>query len=159
MALGRIYTASFNAVAISAAQDLLEILGSADSVLRLREFHFTQSSDAGDSESEQLLVSFRRVTGSPTSGSGGSTVTPVAKRTGDPAFGGTVEANNTTQLSGGTNSLYGIEAGNVMAGVHYMPPEDDMPITAGATRILIELEAAPADAITGSGYAVIEEID
>ena len=159
MALGRVYTISENATAVTAAVDLLELLGSADSILRLRELHVTQSSDAGDSESEQLLVSIRRVTGAPTSGSGGSTPTPAPLNPGDAAFGGTTETVNTTQLSGGTNTVLSVEAFNVMAGLHYMPPEDSMPRFAGATRLLVELEAAPADSVTVSFYAVVEEID
>lgn len=156
---GRIYTAQFNAVAITAVQDLFEILGSADSVLRIREVHITQHTDAGDTESEQLMVSIRRVTGSPTAGSGGSTSTPVARNPGDPAFGGTVNVNNVTQLSGGTNVVWALEAFNVMAGLHYMPPEDAMLKIVGASRCVIELEEAPDDSITVDGYVVLEEID
>lgn len=157
--MGRQYYVPFSRVSVSAAQDLFELLGSADSILELVGLSLSQDSDAGDSESEQLAISVRRVTGAPTSGSGGSTVTAVAVSPGDAAFGGTCEANNTTQLSGGTNTVAFNESFNVMAGMYIIFPKEVRLRAAGATRILVELEAAPADALTMSGYAIIEEID
>ena len=156
--MGRRYTVTTSAVAVSAAQDLLEYLVPADKILRLHECHVTQSSDAGDSESEQFRVSIRRVTGSPTSGSGGSTPTPRPNDGGDAAAGGTIEANNTTQLSGGTNVVLHEESANVMSGLHYMPTPEAKFDFAGQTRLLIELEAAPADSLTMSITTVVEEI-
>lgn len=155
--MGRRYSVSFSGVAVSAAQDLFEYLVAADKVLTLHECHVSQSSDAGDSESEQLRCSIRRVTGSPTSGSGGSTPTPRPLDPGDAAAGGTIEANNTTQISGGTNVVVAEECWNVMAGMHYVPtPEAKIDFT-GQTRLVVELEAAPADAVTMSGYMIVEE--
>ncbi len=154
---GRTYTVPFNQVSVSAAQDLFEILGAADKVTELAGLNLSQSSDAGDSESEQLHISVRRVTGSPTSGSGGSTVTPVALDPSDAAFGGTCEANNTTQLSGGTNTVVMAESFNVMAGLPLVIPEEMRPRISGATRLLVELESAPNDAVTMDGYATIIE--
>jgi hypothetical protein len=154
----RRYYISFNRVAVSAAQDLFELLVAADEVMILEELHITQDSDAGDTESEQLAVSIRRVTGAPTSGSGGSTPTPVAANSGDAASGITAEANNTTQISGGTNTVLLTEAFNVMAGLHYLPPPESRPTFAGQTRCVVDLEAGPGDAVTMSGYVVVAEI-
>ena len=97
--MGRMYSVSFNEVAVTAASDLFELLVPAENVMILHELHISQSSDAGDSESEQIYVSIRRVTGSPTSGSGGSSATPAPLDLGDAAAGITAEVNNTTQLS------------------------------------------------------------
>lgn len=155
---GRIYTISTRGVSVSAAQDLLEHLVAADQVVELVEAHFTQSSDAGDSESEQLDISIRRVTGAPTSGSGGSTPTPQPAVDGGVAASGTTEANNTTQLSGGTNNILHAEAFNVMAGWHFIPPPESRFVFGGQTRLVIELESAPADAVTGNLTVVINEL-
>jgi len=155
---GRIYTVSFNGVSVSAAQDLFELLASADAALVLHRLTLSQSSEAGDSEDEQLHVSIRRVTGAPTSGSGGSTPTPAPKNEDDTAAAITAEANNTTQLSGGTNTVLHAESFNVRAGLDYFPPPEHRFTFQPSTRCLIELEAAPADAITMSGTVVVEEI-
>lgn len=157
--IGRIYSVSTRGVSVSAAQDLLELLVAADQVVVLMEAYFSQSSDAGDSESEQIDVSIRRVTGAPTSGSGGSTPTPQPIVDGGVAASVTAEMNNTTQLSGGTNVVLHSEAFNVMAGWRFAPSRDQcMPVFGGQTRCLIELESAPADAITGNMVAVFAEL-
>ena len=43
--MGRVYTASFSAVAITAAQDLFEIVAPADARVRLLEIDLGQRSD------------------------------------------------------------------------------------------------------------------
>lgn len=155
---GRIYTISFNRVAVTAVQDLFEILVPSDAVMVLHRLTISQDSDAGDSEDEQLPISIRRVTGAPSSGSGGSTPTPRPVQTGDSAAGITAEANNTTQLSGGTNVVLHAEAFNIRGGLDYFPPPEHRFIFSPSERCLIELEIAPADSLTMSGTVVVEEI-
>jgi hypothetical protein len=156
--MGRLYSISFVDVAVTAAQDLFEILAPADAVMILHALSISQSSDAGDAESEQLTCSVRRVTGAPTSGSGGSTPTPAPLEQGDAAAGITAEANNTTQLSGGTNTVLWVEAFNVMAGFIFAPTPEMRPVISPSTRLLVELENAPADSLTMSGTLIVEEI-
>ena len=92
--MGRMYSATFEEVSVTAAQDLFELNAPSDAVVVVHGVTVSQSSDAGDSASEQLNVLIHR--GS-TSGSGGSTPTARPMEAGDAAFGGTVEANNTSQ--------------------------------------------------------------
>lgn len=153
-----IYTASFDEVAVSAVQDLFEILAPSDACLVIHQINLSQSSDAGDAESEQLHVTIRRVTGAPTSGSGGSTATPAAREGGQAASGSTVEINNTTQLTGGTNTVLWAESFNVMAGFNYLPVPEDRLVISPSTRLLVELETAPGDAVTMSGNVVFDEV-
>lgn len=153
--MGRIYNCPISAVAVSAAQDLWEIKASATAVVRLRGVYIAQSSDT---DSEQLRITIARVTGSPTSGSGGGTITPTPSLIGDPAFGGVVERNNTTQISGGTSVTVWDDSFNVLSGWAYCPPEPEMPTTGPGNYFVIALPAAPADSLTISGVAVIEEI-
>ena len=154
---GRRYYVPFNRVAITAVQELLEILAPADLMFTLEYFEVSQDSDAGDAQDEQLHFSIRRVTGSPTSGSGGSTVTPAPLNPGDVASSCTCEANNTTQLSGGTNTVLVPSCFNVRNGGIFLPPEIHQPMFSPSTRCIIELEKAPADSLTASGYGIICE--
>lgn len=154
----RVYGIVFDRVAVTAVQDFFEILAAADQPFRLHSIDITQDSDAGDAQSEQLHCTVKRVTGAPTSGSGGSAATPRPFDQGDSAAAMTAEVNNTTQLSGGTSVTLWSEAFNVMNGFHYMPPPEDRPVFRGQTRCVISLSAAPADSLTMSGTAVVEEI-
>jgi len=152
------YTASFNQVSISAVQDLWEILFPSDCAALLLGIYFSQNTDVADAEEEILYTSLRRVTGAPTSGSGGSTPTPRPTQTGMPASGATVEANNTTQLSGGTNVvLEPIEFNLRLPDKSIYIPEERY-IFSPSERVVLELEKAPADAITASGFIKWTEI-
>lgn len=150
---GRMYTAVFEEVAVTAAQDLFEIVAPADSAVVVHGFGVSQSSDAGDAASEQLNILVHR--GS-TSGSAGSTPTPAPLSVGDAAFGGTVEANNTTQSTEGTQLW--AECFNVMAGLSVWFPPEARPVISPSGRLIIELQTAPADSLTMSGWVVFEEI-
>ena len=151
--MARIYSATFEEVAVTAVQDLFEIVAPADMSVAIHGFMISQSSDAGDSESEQLNVLVHR--GS-TSGSGGSTPTPAPLAVGDVASTVTVEANNTTQSTEGT--ILHSESFNVMAGLQvWLPPELRWLISPSG-RLNIELQTAPADSLTMSGTVYFEEI-
>ena len=151
--MGRMYSATFEEVAATAAQDLFEINAPADSVVLVHGVVISQSSDAGDSESEQLNVLVHL--GS-TSGSGGSSVTASPLNLGDAAFGGTIEANNTSQSTEGT--FIHAESFNVMAGLQiWLPPECRWAISP-SDRLIIELQTTPADSLTISGTVYLEEI-
>ena len=148
--MGRMYSVTFEEVAVSAVQDLFEINAPSDAIVVVHGFEISQSSDT---DSEQLNLLVHR--GS-TSGSGGSTPTPAPMEVGDAAFGGTVEANNTTQSTEGT--IIHSAAFNVLNGyVHWWTPET-RPAISPSGRLIIELQTAPADALTMSGVVYFEEI-
>lgn len=151
--MGRMYSATFEEVAVTAIQDLFEINAPADSVVAIHGVVISQSSDAGDSESEQLNVLVHL--GS-TSGSGGSTPTARPLNLGDAAFGGTVEANNTSQSTEGV--FLHAESFNVMAGLQIWLPPECRWIISPSDRLIIELQVAPADSLTMSGVVYFEEI-
>ena len=155
---GQIYTASVSAVAVSAVQDLFEILCPSDAVLEILELGIGQSSDAGDSEEEVLLTTLRMVSGAPTSGSGGSTPTPAPHNLGGAASGCTVEANNTTQLSGGTNTVLRPWIINVRIPDSLIFIPENRIYISPSTRFLWELETAPAEAITLSAHVTWREL-
>ena len=105
---GRIYTATFDSVAVSAPQDLFEIKAQAAAgaspgrMLIIHDWEIFQTSDVGDAAEEILRIEARRGVLAVASGSGGSTVVPVPQGYSDTVFGGTVETNNTTRASAGS---------------------------------------------------------
>jgi hypothetical protein len=147
------YSATFEEVAVSAAQDFFEIVAPSDMSVAIHGVTLSQSSDAGDAESEQLNVLVHR--GS-TSGSGGSTPTPAPLAVGNTASTVTVEANNTSQSTEGT--IIHSECFNVMAGLTIWLPPECRWIISPSGRLNIELQTAPGDALTMSGTVYFEEI-
>lgn len=152
------HTVSVQQVAISAIQDLWEGLLAADHIIIPLELGFSQNSDAGDAEAELLHCSLRRVTGAPTSGSGGTTPTPQVHESHFPASGVTWEANNTTQLTGGTNVVLRPFDINIQLPEVIIPLAESRYIFSPSQRILVELETAPADAITFTQWITYMEI-
>lgn len=148
----RMFSAVFEEVAVSAVQDLFEVNAPADAVVVIHGLVISQSSDAGDSESEQLNVLIHR--GS-TSGSGGSAPTARPMEIGTPAFGGTVEVNNTSQSTEGVHIH--AECFNVMAGLQIWWTPETRPVLSPSGRLIVELQTAPADALTMSGTIYFSE--
>jgi len=152
-----IYTATFSAVAVTAAQDVFEIVAPATSRVRLREVRLGQYTDFGDAAAEILSVQIIR--GYTTSGSGGSAVTPsnIEGLTASKSAESTVEANNTTVAQAGTGSVVISDVWNIAAGWWYYPPEEETPIIDVSQRLVVRI-TAPADSITVNGTMVFEEI-
>lgn len=158
--MGMRYSGVFEEVAVSAAQDLFELVAPADASIVIHSVRIGQSSDAADAQSEMLPVSFVRGEGSVTSGSGGSTPTPAPLESGFAASGATLEANNTTKMvvgSGSLTTLYN-DAFNVQVGFLYQPVPEERVIVSPGDRVTVELVSAPADSLTVSGMIVWEEI-
>lgn len=157
--MGRFYTASFSAVAVSAAVDVFEVLAAAGKAFVLHEVVLAQSSDYGDAAAEGLSVLIKRATGSYTSGASGSTATPAKHLTNDAAAGPTVETNNTSQAAAGSGALTTLraEAFNVQAGWQYLPTPEQR-FTFLPTEACVVSITAPADAVTLSGTIVFEEL-
>lgn len=148
--MGRMYSAIFESVAVTAVQDLFEINAPADSPIVLHYFELAQSSDT---DNENLNLLFHRGT---TSGSGGTSPTANPLNVGDSAFGGTIEANNTNQSAEGT--ILHASAFSVLAGYVYLPTPEMRIVIPPSGRLIIELqEPAPADSLTMSGTIIIEE--
>jgi hypothetical protein len=154
--MARMYTAQFTSVAVTAAQDLFEIVAPADAVVEIHEICISQSSDVGDAAEEGLSVLWK--SGATVSGSGGSSVTPEPLEFGNPAFGGTCEANNTTQANTGTIVTHHAWNWNIRIPMQVIFTPETRPILSPSRRATLELVAAPADSLTMSGYIVFREI-
>lgn len=143
---GRVYAVPFAAVAITAAQDLVEISPADDKPVELIGWHIGQTSDAGDAQDELLQITVIR--GHTSSGSGGSSVTPAPLSPNDAAAGFAAEINNTTIASAGTTATLFASAWNVRAGSDVWLPEDVRPRASQANTTLVVRMSAPADSIT-----------
>ena len=153
--VGQMYTVTFEEVAVTVAQDLFEILIETFAMFFVNSVTISQSSDAGDAESEMLNLVYHRGT---TSGSGGSVGTVVPMSEGNTARL-TAEVNNTTQSTKGT--VLRVENFNVLLGYLWEPPREQRIVvpmggfTAG--RLVISI-SAPNDSVTLSGSMTLEEI-
>ena len=139
-------------------QDFFELTAAATHVIVIHEWELTQSTEVGDAQEEGLSVLTKRGVGTTTSGSGGTAPTAQPISDGDAAFGGTVEANNTTKLAVGTGSIEQTAAYNWNVRVPYVKtytPETRPQILPSA-RWTLELATTPADSITLSGTITFE---
>lgn len=152
----RTYSVQFNAVSVSAAQDLFEITPADDKPVRILGLVLGQYSDVGDAASENLNVKISRGWG--TSGSGGTAPTPAPLDAVDTAAGFTAEVNNTTVASTGTEVVLFSDVWNTQAGYQVWFPEGAQPqCSQGQTMLTVRI-TAPADAITANGTLFVQEV-
>lgn len=154
--IGRMYNALFTDIGVSATQDLLELRAPSDAVVIIHGFAIFQTSDLGDSEEEVLRVQVRKGPTSGSSGSGGGTLTASPVELGDPAFGGTIERNNTTQATG-INSIYQMGWNiRLPLRVIFMPKERI--VMSPSELFVLALPDAPSDVLTMCCELTFEEI-
>jgi hypothetical protein len=154
--MGRFYVVQFNSVAVTAAQDLFEIVVPSGITMALHRVRVSQESDAGDSASEQLPFSLSRGPVGYTRGGGGTSITLVKHLTGDSSAIITASGNNTTRASGLTKIFE--EAENVHNGWDYFPAPEHRLYFRHGEACVVGLENAPTDSLTMEGYAIIEEL-
>lgn len=153
MDIGRGYVAPLNittGLPTPAQIDVFELLAGTGKPLRLLGFEIGQTSEVGDAQEEVLTLVLKRVTGAPTSGTGGGTSTFQPCEPNDPTVGATLETGNTTKLTGGTSVELMRFAWNVRTGVPYTPIPEAMASLDAGTRFVLELVTTPADAITAA---------
>lgn len=156
-----IFTATFSAVAVTAAQDLFEITaaGTAGTGARrvgIRQIRIGQYSDFGDAQAEILSITLIR--GYTVTGSGGTTVTPAPTLSAAAVALSTVKANNTTVANTGTAATLIADVMNVAAGWIWQCATDlsDVKWLAGGERGVLRL-SVPADSLTMNGTIWFEE--
>lgn len=158
--IGRMYTAVFKSIAVTAAQDFFEVLAATGKPVIIHGFSIAQSSDVGDAAEEMLVMTTNRGVGSVTSGSGGAAVTAQAIDDGEAAPSTTVERNNTTIMAAGSGSLEELEAHvlNVRVPYTFWYTPETRPVVSPGNRWTLELETTPADSLTMSGTLWFQEI-
>lgn len=153
--MSRCYTISFTAVAVTAQQDLFELVAAAGKPFKVNAISLSQSSEVGDAAEEGLSILIK--SGQTTSGSGGSAPTPVPLNVTDSAAGITSETNNTTKASAGTIVTHHADNWNIRQPFFLVFPDAMKPEIAGGRRMTVELGTTPADSITMSGTIYVEE--
>lgn len=154
--MGRMYSATFENVAVTAAQDFFELTPADDKPIAIHAIYLSQSTELGDAAEEQLRVQIIR--GHTTSGSGGSAPTPVPMDPAGAAAGCAAEVNNTTIASSGTTTTLHSECFNVRSGWVFIPTPECRPKASQAnTTIVVRLLAAPSDSVTMGGTLYFEE--
>ncbi len=150
---GMTYKAVFKEVAVTALQDLFELLCPTDAVIEILSYKIGQSSDFGDAEAEVLAIEWVRGEGTVTSGSGGSTPTPSPTQKGYAAAGGICEVNNTTRMLAGSGALVDVEADtfNAQIGYLYQPTPEEREWLSPGDRMTVALPNGPNDSLTMSG--------
>lgn len=158
--MGRMFTARFEGVSVTAAQDVFSLGSPTSGVGVLHAVYLSQTSDVGDSG--EIIEEVRIVTGNTTVGSGGSAPTAIPLQLGD-APTVTVRANDTTEVTAGTQVIKFSDSWNVRVGWQYVPtPEMRIhfnELIAGTTTFLaVQLPNIPGSGITMTGTIVFEEI-
>lgn len=157
MIIPRVYSVVFQAVAITASQDLFELTPADDKPVRLLGIFLAQNTDVGDAQDEILRWSVIR--GHTTGGSGGTAPTPRPVSRSDAAAGFAAEVNNTTKATVGTTHVLHADGFNVRSGLqHWWTPETCPEASQADTTILVRLETAPADSITFDGTLYVGEL-
>jgi len=152
-----VFAATFTGIAVSAAQDVFELVASSTKRVFVREVVLGQYSDFGSGASELLPISLIR--GHTTQGTGGSAVTPgnVSGIAGAGAALCSVTRNNTTIASGGSAVNLRAESWNIQIPWIWRPILDEGIILEASQLLCVRLHSAPADALTMTGTLIFEE--
>ena len=150
-----VYSAIFGAVAVTAQQDLFEITTPSTGIAIIHQIIISQSTEEGDIQEEGLRLLLKR--GATTTGSGGTTVTPVPLGVGS-AAGSTVKANNTTKATSGTIVTLHAETWYIRGSFIILPTPKLQVMLPPSTRLTLELATTPADPITMDGTVYFEEL-
>lgn len=163
--MGRIYRVPFAAGTVTNAggnNDLWEIIPADDKPVRIRGIRLGQISEVGDTAEEGIDITIVHLAATVTSGSGGSSVTPVPCDPGISflAAGFTAEINNTTVAtsSGTTTVMEAIPWNNRMTPLEvWYPDERFAPMARQAAALVVRMNTTIADDMTFSGCLFVEE--
>ncbi len=155
---GRIYSSIYDGVAVTALQDLFEIVSAASAMVELLSVHLSQETEVADAAEEMLTISVEGHSGAITSGSGGSTPAVVPTHLGDAAAVAIVEANNTTEISGGTKVTHAIHNWNIRVPLDIIWIPETRIWISPTDALTVTLLTVPADAITMGGAIYFREV-
>lgn len=152
---GRVYSVEFNAVSVSAVQDLFLMQSTSGMAFKLLEVVLGQVTLT---TVEELRLTFKRFSGAYTAGTGGTAFTPAKHNFGDAAATATCFTNATTQTSGGSSVILRADTFNEVNGYQYLAIPDREIIIAPSQALVVSLDLAPAGARTMSGTLTFEEL-
>jgi hypothetical protein len=154
--MSRRYSATFDNIAVTAAQDLFEIATPATTGCTLLGLFVGQTSRQGDTQAEMLRWLILR--GATTTGSGGATITAASGLSpGVGVWSSTVKRNNTTAATGGTPQTLHADCFNVQQGIAFWWTPETAPEIAPSSRVVVNIPETPSASMTMSGTLYFEE--
>ena len=154
--MSRIYTVQFNGVAVTAQQDLFQIVAPSTGAVLIHASEIFQTTDFKDAEEEGLSILLK--SGQTTASSGGTAPTPIPLAFGDAAAGTTARVNDTTKAAAGTIVTHAAWAWNVRGDFVKIFTPEMRPLLRASRRMTVELATTPADSITMNGTIWLEEL-
>ncbi len=153
--MARKYRILFENVSVSAAQDLVGIIGATGKMVRLLRC-WVNDVDTTAPTDQQLRLRVRILPATVTAGSGGGAFTPAKVDPGDAAATFTARINDTTgQTTSGTAVIHDVGGCNVKGGYdQYFPEKPPIGPTSGA---VFELLSTPSGTLKLSGGMLVEE--
>lgn len=156
--MGRRYSVSTDNVAVSAAQDLAQIIGASGKILRVRSVS-VGATDTTEPTAQQLQLRCRFLGATVTNGSGGSSPTPKPFDPGDAAASFTAKANNTTPAtSSGTVNVLAAWGVHIANGLIWIWPDAETPIIGPSESFTFELESTVTGTVHLSMSVTVEEL-
>ena len=150
-----IYSAPFDNISVSVAQDLFEIAVPSTAAILL----LSAKIGLADTETnEQLRIVLKRGSGAMTSGSGGGTITPVPHNGKFASSSCTVERNNTTLATAGTITDLDADGFPTQGGWVYLPTPEERIWFGPSTWAILRLVNAPGAAMNMSGRITWGEV-
>jgi hypothetical protein len=159
--MGRVYTVSFSAVAVTVAADLFELVPATNIPIKILGFRIEQQNRLSDANEDEIPLAWVR--GNTTTGSGGTAAsagtTLVSKDGHDAAASFTAATCNTTAASAGTAATC-YNAGWNIRGPFYevFTEKQQIRCDAGQNRICLRMGKAPTASTTITGSVDVEEI-
>lgn len=154
--MGRIYRVSFEEVAVTAAQDLVQITGAAGKMVRILR-RWVGATDTTLPTAQMLALRERFLPATVTNGSGGTTPTVAKNDPGDAAASATALVNDTTKA---TTSGTAVVLGEI--GVHINNGYDEWclnpPLVGPSEAYVFELLSTVSGTVHLSGGVEFEEI-
>ena len=133
----RVYNITFEQVSVSAAQDLVQIIGAAGKTVRVRKC-WVGMSNTSLPTAQMCSTRFRFLPATVTNGSGGSSPTAQPLDPGDSAASVTAKANNTTKATtNGTASTLYENGWHAYAGEGHWRTTDHRPIRIRRVRTIV----------------------
>lgn len=152
----RQYRVTFEDVAVSAAQDLLQIKGASGKIVRIVKVWWGATNTTAPT-AQQIKWRCRYLPATVTDGSGGGSATIGKVDPGDSAASFTALANNTSKATtNGTASVIHEGGDHVYAGG--MESFPDKPPVGPSESFVFELLSTPTGTLNMSGGALVEEI-
>lgn len=149
--MGRMFTAQFTDVAVTAQQDLFQIEALVTPAI-IHAVFLSQTTDVGDAAAENLSILLRRATDAVT-----DDVVEVKLDEGSAAANADIAVNETTELVTGSSIIHS-EAWNIALPFVWMPPPEMRIVVKIGEVFCVNLNTTPADSITMSGTIYFEEM-